>query len=73
MTTTLSPVEERRRKARQMRKRTPTPTIREIAEALGVSVGTAHRDVNPEAAERYAEQARNYKRRTERQEREVEQ
>ncbi|HSC21901.1 MAG TPA: hypothetical protein VLC07_09255 [Solirubrobacterales bacterium] len=64
----MNAVEERRRKARQMRRRTPTPSIREIAEALGVSVGTAHRDANPEAAERYAEQARNYKRRAERQE-----
>jgi transposase len=60
MSATLSPA-ERRRKARQMRRRTPTPSIREIADELGVSVGTAHRDVNPEAAERYAEQARKYK------------
>lgn len=63
MTATLSPT-ERRRKAREMREATPTPSIREIAEAFGVSVGTAHRDVNPEAARRYAERAREYKRRT---------
>jgi len=59
-------VEERRRKAREMYDQEPRPTIREIAEALGVSIGTAHRDVNPGAAERYREGARNYKRRIER-------
>jgi IS30 family transposase len=47
------------------------PSIREIAEALGVSHGTIHRDVNQEAAKRYAEQARKYKRRTPAAEREV--
>jgi DeoR/GlpR family transcriptional regulator of sugar metabolism len=62
MTATLSPT-ERRREAQRMREQKPKPSIRKIAEALGVSVGTAHRDVNPEAAERYAEQARKYKRR----------
>jgi len=60
-------VEERRRQAREMYDADPQPTIREIAEVLGVSVGTAHRDVNPGAAERYREGARNYKRRIERQ------
>lgn len=49
---------ERRRRARQMYRRKNRPTIREIAEELGVSVGTAHRDVNPEAAERYRRPAR---------------
>ena len=37
--------------------------VREIAEALGVSPGTAHRDVNPEAAERYRIASRERKRR----------
>lgn len=57
-------VEKRRRKARQLRARSPQPSIREIAEILDVSVGTAHRDVNPTAAERYRRAAREYKQRS---------
>lgn len=70
MTQALSPA-ERRRKARAMHRSESKPSIREIAEALGVSHGTIHRDVNQEAAKRYAEQARKYKRRTPAAEREV--
>lgn len=54
---------ERRNRARRMYRRKDRPTIREIADELGVSVGTAHRYVNAEAAERYRLAARERKRR----------
>jgi DNA-directed RNA polymerase specialized sigma24 family protein len=56
-------VAERRTKARRMHRKGEGKTVREIAEALGVSVGTAHRYVNPEAAERYRIATRERKRR----------
>lgn len=37
--------------------------VREIAERLGVSVGTAHRDINPDAEARYRLAERERKRR----------
>lgn len=45
--------EERRREAKRLYKRGKGLTIREIAERLGVSPGTIHRDINEEARERY--------------------
>ena len=63
----MSEIAERRRRAKAMRSRTPTPSIREIADALGVSPGTIHRDINPDAHERYSSKARDYKRRQRRQ------
>lgn len=53
---------ERRRVAEYLRSRRLTP--RQIAEELGVSVGTVHRDLNPEAAERYRIASREHRRRT---------
>lgn len=63
---TLTPA-QRRRKARAMHGSETEPSIRQIADALGVSPGTIHRDINPEAHERYREKAREYKRRQRRQ------
>ena len=37
-------------------------TIREIAEELGVSLGTAHRDVNPDSKRKANEASREYMR-----------
>jgi DNA-binding IclR family transcriptional regulator len=51
------------RRARQLRRRKRPFTVREIAEELGVSPGTAHRYVNPKAAERYRIATRERKRR----------
>lgn len=55
--------DEKRARARQLRRRKRPLTVREIAEELGVSVGTAHRYVNPKAHERYRLAAREAKRR----------
>lgn len=60
--------EERRAKARTMRRRKPRPTVREIADELGVSIGTAHRYINPKAAKRYQVASRERRRRQRRQE-----
>lgn len=55
--------EQRQRKARRLHRNGEGLTVREIAEELGVSPGTVHRDVNPEAAERYRLAGRERKRR----------
>ncbi len=55
--------EEKRARARQLRRRKNPMPIREIAKELGVSLGTAHRYVNPKADRRYRASEREYKRR----------
>jgi transposase len=54
---------QKRRRARQLRRHKPPKTVREIADELGVSIGTAHRYVNPKADRRYRASEREYKRR----------
>lgn len=54
--------EQRRAKAQRLHE--DGKTVREIADQLGVSVGTAHRDVNPDAEERYLLGERERKRRS---------
>ncbi len=61
MSETMTPA-ERRQKARAMRRRKARPSIREVAEELGVSPGTIHRDLNRKAHGRYLKKARAYKR-----------
>lgn len=53
---------EKRAKARRMYARKRRPTLREIADEIDVSLGTAHRYVNPEADERYRVATRERKR-----------
>lgn len=55
--------EEKRARARQLRRRKRPMSVREIAEELDVSPGTAHRWINPKAAERYRLATRERKRR----------
>lgn len=52
--------EERRQEAKRLYRRGKGLTIREIAERLGVSPGTIHRDINEEARERYQQAWRDW-------------
>lgn len=52
--------QERRQEAKRLYRRGKGLTIREIAERLGVSPGTIHRDINEEARERYQQAWRDW-------------
>lgn len=54
---------ERQAKARRLHNGGRGLNVREIAERLDVSVGTAHRDINPDAEARYRLAERERKRR----------
>ncbi len=53
---------ERQRRAREMYARRPRPSMREIAEELGWSVGTIQRDLNPDSKRKANEACREYMR-----------
>ena len=52
---------ERQRRAREMRARTPRPSLRTIACALGCSVPTVRRDLDPDFDKRQRRYQRSYR------------
>lgn len=56
-------VDQKRARAKALRRQRPPKTIREIADDLGVSVNTAHRYVNPAAEKRQLRANRERRRR----------